>query len=421
MARKAAEAKRDPFAGLGSYTSRRAEQARAQSGTVTMLPVALIRPDPNQPRRLLPPDLLRALLADELTPVLALRRWLERAEQVVPETGTGRTMHKLRELADSIARHGLINPITIRTPRAGEPIPEGISYFIVTGERRYWAHVLLLAEARQIQEGELVRDPAQIKVTQAAEGVSVRAHQLIENLVREDMNAVERARGLWALRAELSGRPPLDRDGPLDEGDEAEGAPRDVTDRLHDRSPALVPWTQVEELLGISRQHRIRIISVLKLASAAQEMIGDHHLAEMTIRPIVQKLQHDPALQLQVLNQIVTWQQENEAEPGQGRPIVASVQQLVEQVLTPSHSPRVGPPLAAREAVAPVPPSPTASPQLHRLRRAAAAVLRVLDQFERQDQDQLVQALRGLPDNDPLVAQLDELVRRLAQVRGTGR
>jgi ParB-like chromosome segregation protein Spo0J len=168
------------------------------------LPVERIRPDPNQPRQLLPPALSEALATGRLTPIEALGAWLKQAEES-GSTAAQRPVRELRRLATSIAQHGLINPITVRTTSAEESLSPHTMYVIVTGERRYWSHVLLTIEGRSIQEGSKVIDPSQIKAIIVQAGVSVRAHQLIENLMREDINAVEKARGLWALRYELSG------------------------------------------------------------------------------------------------------------------------------------------------------------------------------------------------------------------------
>ena len=45
------------------------------------------------------------------------------------------------------------------------PVPAGVNYLIVTGERRYWAHVLLAVAERKIQEGLETRNPDTIKAT----------------------------------------------------------------------------------------------------------------------------------------------------------------------------------------------------------------------------------------------------------------
>lgn len=68
----------------------------------------------------------------------ALNAWLTAAEA---NRGEMRKVSRLRELADSIAQHGLISPITVRFPEPDEEIPIGIHHIIVTGERRFWARL----------------------------------------------------------------------------------------------------------------------------------------------------------------------------------------------------------------------------------------------------------------------------------------
>jgi hypothetical protein len=93
-----------------------------------------------------------------------------------------------------------------------------------------------------------------------------------------------------------------------------------------------VPWARVEETLGISKRYRIFVTSVLQLNDAAQTLIAAHNLAEMTIRPITQKLKGKPELQLKALQQLVEWQMDEEDE-GPGQSITASVKEFVDQLL----------------------------------------------------------------------------------------
>jgi hypothetical protein len=86
----------------------------------------------------------------------------------------------------------------------------------------------------------------------------------------------------------------------------------------------LVPWSQVETTLGISKRYRIYVISVLNLSEAAQALVAANNLAEMTIRPITQKLKDKPELQLKALQKVVEWQT-GEEEEGLGQSLVASV------------------------------------------------------------------------------------------------
>ena len=216
-----------------------------------------------------------------------------------------------------------INPITIRPAETGPG-----RYWVVTGERRYWAHVLLAAEGRPVHEGAALESPEQIKAAPAPPGASIRAHQIIENLMREDINVIEKAHGLVALRQEMS---------------EA-GAPADDAYRRHSPQggPARVPWKAVEDALDISRQYRLRIVSVLELSAEAQALVDRHDLAEATIRPVVEKLKPWPELQMRALRQIVAWQEAEARGEGQGRPLVPSARALVERLLMGKQAPPEG-------------------------------------------------------------------------------
>jgi ParB/RepB/Spo0J family partition protein len=286
------------FSGIDPYGQ--GEAGEVSSGRLLYLPLTAVQPDPGQPRRLLPGNLQTSVGATaDYHPLAIMRDWLAQAQ-----AGDSR-LQELRSLADSIARHGLINPITVRPLAASGDR----GYLIVTGERRYWAHVLLATEGRQIQIGE-ERDPNQIAALLAQEGISIRAHQLIENINREDINALEKAEGLLALRRELSevnpGSPPT----------------------------RLVPWTEVSSALGISKRYRIYLTAVLDLCDEAQAIISDHNLAEKTVRPIAQKLKDKPALQVEALQQLVAWQRDNESEEGPERAISnKAVGDLVERLL----------------------------------------------------------------------------------------
>lgn len=106
------------------------------------LPIALIRPNPDQPRR------------------------------VFDETA-------LAELAESIKEKGLIQPILVR--------PKGDLYELVAGERRY----------RASQLAGLTELPVIIRDLSERESLEI---ALIENLQREDLNPVEEAQGFKRLQ-----------------------------------------------------------------------------------------------------------------------------------------------------------------------------------------------------------------------------
>lgn len=279
-------------------------------------PLAVVRPDPEQPRRLLPADLADGVNQGKLNPTDVMKEWLKRGEADIGSP-LSHEIRELRRLATSIEQHGLINPITIRPADFGDN-----RFVIVTGERRYWAHVLLSIEDRQVQEGGEIQPANMIKATLVPQGASIRAHQIIENLMREDINVIEKAHGLWALRREL-------------------------TDDAYRRHPSsetptkqrLVAWKEVEDALDMSRQYRARIIAVLNLSEEAQLLVDRHNLAEATIRPILEKLKQYPDLQMQALRQLVVWQEAEARNEGDGRRIVPSVKALVDKLLATKEAP----------------------------------------------------------------------------------
>jgi ParB family chromosome partitioning protein len=126
---------------LGEAASSRPDQSSESRGGVREIEIARIRPNPNQPR-----------------------------QQFSEES--------LGELADSIAERGVLQPILLR--------PDGENYQIIAGERRWRA----AQRARLHTIPAIVRD---IDVSTMAELA------LIENVQREDLNAIEEAEGYRQL------------------------------------------------------------------------------------------------------------------------------------------------------------------------------------------------------------------------------
>lgn len=123
------------------------EPKREQEAASSTLPVSSLRPNPGQPRRHFDED-------------------------------------ALRELAASIKAQGIIQPLLVR-PLAGDD-----TYQIVAGERRW----------RAAQMAGLDYVPVYVRELSDKE---VMAAALIENLQREDLNPIEEAEALQALREAL--------------------------------------------------------------------------------------------------------------------------------------------------------------------------------------------------------------------------
>ena len=130
--------------GLGALMGDFMEEPTEKS-PYQMLPLHKVEPNPNQPRRDFDPE-------------------------------------ELQSLADSIATHGVVQPLTVREMSNGY-------YQIIAGERRWRA--ARIAELREI--------PA---VIIEADDKKVMELALIENLQRQDLNPVEEAMGYRTLMEE---------------------------------------------------------------------------------------------------------------------------------------------------------------------------------------------------------------------------
>ena len=108
---------------------------------IRMLPVARLRPNPYQPRKTF-------------------------------------SAEGLEELCGSIREHGMLQPIVVR--------PDGTDFEVVAGERR-----LRAAQALELPEVPVV--------VRAATDEEMQTLALVENLQREDLNAMEKARALRAM------------------------------------------------------------------------------------------------------------------------------------------------------------------------------------------------------------------------------
>ncbi len=91
---------------------------------------------------------------------------------------------KIKELSQSIKKHGILSPILVRETGAG-------GYELIAGERRLRAAI----------EAGLQTAPCMID---AAEDQTSLELALIENLQREDLNPIEEARGYDRLKKEFS-------------------------------------------------------------------------------------------------------------------------------------------------------------------------------------------------------------------------
>ena len=144
--------------------------------------------------------------------------------KIKPDPNQPRTTfdeESLSELANSIKQHGVLEPITVEYIQT-----EG--YFkIISGERRY----------RASQLSELTQMPCIVRTTNDSERLAI---QLIENIQREDLSPVDKARGLLELKEKLGKK---------------------------------TQWKEIEEITGISERRRQQFLALLNLPKQIQSDI----------------------------------------------------------------------------------------------------------------------------------------------------
>lgn len=125
----------------------------------------------------------------------------------------------LTELSESIKEQGVLQPISV------EYIPAEKAYKIISGERRYQASKLA-----GLKEMPCI-------VSEGVDNTTRRAHQLIENLQREDLSPVDKARAILEFK-QLAGS-----------------------------------WEEVDKLTGLSPRRRQHYTALLSLPEQMQKEI----------------------------------------------------------------------------------------------------------------------------------------------------
>ncbi|HET9659891.1 MAG TPA: ParB/RepB/Spo0J family partition protein [Thermomicrobiales bacterium] len=170
-----------------------------------------------------------------------------RLDRIVPDPAQPRRSFdpvRLEELATSITLEGVLQPIVVRYDEADD------IYVIVHGERRWRAS----REAGQKTIPAIVRDvDEEHRLIQ----------QLMENVVREDLNAVDRAQALRALKQQMT-----------------------------DAS-----WESVAAAVGIRRSRLFQLLGTEKLPDTIQDDIRTGRLSEKQSRAL-QGLSADAQLAL---------------------------------------------------------------------------------------------------------------------------
>ena len=146
----------------------------------------------------------------------------------------------LAELADSIAEHGVVQPLLVREGDSGQ-------YELIAGERRW----------RAAQRAGLHKLPVLIR---DADDNTATAIALIENIQRHNLNAIEEAAGY-----------------------------KDLMDKFD--------YTQAKlaKIVGKSRSHLANMMRLLELPDEVQAMLRDGRVTAGQMRPLIG---HEDALSL---------------------------------------------------------------------------------------------------------------------------
>lgn len=294
---------------LGGLAERTAE---ITGGGIKVVSIVLdrIRPDPAQPRRVLPESIRREFLAGHINPRQALERWEamvaeeaarlgrprpdwqallernpdDRAEDKMTVDAPGHpgpeeeALRSIVATAATILHGGQVSPITV------SEIDNGSYYRIETGERRYWAHhwlnMWLPNGFEQIQC--LVVDHASPW------------RQAAENASREELSAMALARQAATLLLDLYDIHP----------DYSMSIPNDwYRQALNYRVPRGEGAALRAALGGIERSQFHRLQALLALPDPVWELADRYRLEEKRLRYVL-KVQ-DQALQVQLVRMIV--------------------------------------------------------------------------------------------------------------------
>ncbi len=271
------------------------EQLADNSLRIEYIPAELVRPDPIQPRRVLPEPIHLAFHANRLTPVQALRELIQIAQVVARQNSRPfnslldffadseddretepprlspeeQLVRDLVNLAVTIRDDGQVNPLTV------VDVTQGVTrlYRIETGERRYWA-TWLLRDFLSGYEGD-----GTIPCILIPSGRASVFRQAKENTARAGLSAIAMARqaALLLLTAHGIERP----EGAVPNDFYRQALDMDMRDKREFTSAIL------SAMGGISRMHFSRYKALLRLSDEALELADRHNLDERQLRYVL--------------------------------------------------------------------------------------------------------------------------------------
>lgn len=261
---------------------------------VERIAISLIRPDAAQPRRVLPETIHRAFHNQEITPVQALKQYIEKVriaarqkgrpfenlldlliageeqERASELTPLEQDLRELTNLAVTLRQDGQVNPLTIVDHSQGA-IP---TYIIETGERRYWANYIDMEFIPGYQGDGMIPcillQPHQASVFRQAK----------ENTSRAGLNAIGMARQAALLLLAVHGvHPPA--------GCVTNDFYRQALD-LDLRNKREYTTDVLSAMGGISRSRLSHFKALLGLPDEAIELADRYNLEERLLRYVLQ-------------------------------------------------------------------------------------------------------------------------------------
>jgi len=256
---------------------------------VKFVDIATIYPDPAQPRRAIPSELrerwnihehsyedLIALWFTYMGPNFDLDAYLldgdtERSHPQLPDFEPADAVQdsfiRLLELASSILREGLTNPISIS--RIGR------EYMIETGERRWLAYHLLNVYFEDTGEQDWSKVPARVMPERSV------WRQATENNVRQNLNAVSRARQLAILLMNIHGEGNF---LPISDFENEQEFYAQVSDGQQWRTPR-DKTEQLLKAMGLNNQTQLRQYrTILRIDPMLWRIADDNDWTENAIR-----------------------------------------------------------------------------------------------------------------------------------------
>jgi hypothetical protein len=245
-----------------------------------------ISPDPLQPRHLLPFDLRKAIVSKELSPSEAIQELVLRAEQgdtlallilggksrgPLDENDFEAEDTGLLALARSVREVGLRQPLNVYRINDLEGVNK-IAYRLGEGERRFWAHHLL------VQQGydEFKRVKCIIETLPEDDEI-IHQRQEAENAARVDLPAIARARSIERIKERLN----------IELGTRVPG--ENVIKLPNQRELQIAVGQRVKNFTGRAISDRMvrNYLALLSLSVEAQDLCEAAQLTEKQLRPVV--------------------------------------------------------------------------------------------------------------------------------------